>query len=198
MSLASFRPAIIVPRDPQCLLPWVCPIISALLKKKKKKNSQGPDNPRTGGKKKKTGTGQPQDRKKKKTARDRTTLRPKKKILYREPVSLIFSYCDSLGDCAALSLALQATLSLRREPLFFFFRPLPAAILDLSAASSIGSLVGSLSTAHCCSPPPTLVVGWLCGQMVDLLGSPWALLVFFSRRSASEGHVLGPLLLDLA
>ena len=102
-------------------------------------------------------------------------------------MSLIFSYCDSLGDCAALSLALQATLSLRREPLFFFFRPLPAAILDLSAASSIGSLVGSLSTAHCCSPPPTLVVGWLCGQMVDLLGSPWALLVFFSRRSIHIG-----------
>ena len=35
---------------------------------------------------------------------------------------------------------------------FFFFRPLPAAILDLSAASSIGSLVGSLrklSSAVC-------------------------------------------------
>ena len=84
-------------------------------------------------KKKQPGTGQPQDRKKKKkkkTARDRTTLRPKKKKKspYREPVSLIFSYCDSLGDCAALRLALQAILSLRRKPLFFFFRPLPAAI----------------------------------------------------------------------
>ena len=71
MSLASFRPATIVPRDPQCLLPWVCPIISALLEKK---NSQGLDNPRTGGKKL---------TKKKKTARDRTTLGPeKKKISY--------------------------------------------------------------------------------------------------------------------
>ena len=96
MSLASFRPATIVPRDPQCLLPWVCPIISALRKKKtardrttpgpeekkkkKQKNSQGPDNPRT----------------------------EKKKIPYREPVSLFSSYCDSLGDCAALRLALQA------------------------------------------------------------------------------------------
>ena len=70
MSLASFRPATIVPRDPQCLLPWVCPIISALLKKKtardrttpgpeekKKKNSQGPDNPRTEKKKKKNSQG---------------------------------------------------------------------------------------------------------------------------------------------
>ena len=88
MSLASFRPATIVPRDPQCLLPWVCPIISAL--RKKKKNSQGPDNPGTGGKKKKQpGTGQPQDRKKKKkTVRDRTTLGPKKK-----KKSLIESRC---------------------------------------------------------------------------------------------------------
>ena len=147
MSLASFRPATTVPRDPQCLLPWVCPIISALLKKsKKKKTARDRTTPGPEGKKKKKkqpGTGQPQDRKekkknkkqkkRKKTARDRTTLRPEKKILYREPVSLFSSYCDSLGDCAALRLALQATLSLRREPLFFFFRPLPAAILDLTA-----------------------------------------------------------------
>ena len=92
VSLASFRPATILPRD-QCLLPWVCPIISALQKKKTAR------------------TGQPQDRreKKKKTARNRTTLGPeKKKNPYREPVSLFSSYCDSLGDCAALRLALQA------------------------------------------------------------------------------------------
>ena len=51
----------------------------------------------------------PEEKKKKKTARDRTTLGPKKKKKpYREPVSLFSSYCDSLGDCAALRLAVQA------------------------------------------------------------------------------------------
>ena len=95
VSLASFRPATIVPRDPQCLLPWFVPLSLRYWKKKKKQ----------------PGTGRPQDRrkkKKKKTARDRTTLRPKKKISYREPVFLFSSHCDSLGDCAALRLALQA------------------------------------------------------------------------------------------
>ena len=80
------------------------------IEKTKKKKSQGPDNLRTG-KKKKRGP----DRKKKKKKNNQGPDNPKtgknnkkKKNLYREPVSLFSSYCDSLGDCAALRLALQA------------------------------------------------------------------------------------------